>query len=212
MIPQRYPALILLQVHPERARPPNSQNLDHNLIARSSPTEHLLITQLTPQNPTTATRLQFTDNLTTRPLPTSPPPSPSWKKLAITLRTLLDKLAHHPAMAQNLHQTYMTPAADKNKVYFMWDFVGRTLVLKPPPPTSLSHIQHPCHFFPAPSSAALKPQNATFRTQGLGLGVTLTRNTRANTSTASPPPSKISRAKRRRPGRMRRVGRRWRGG
>ena len=41
---------------------------------------------------------------------------------------LLDKLAHHEAMAPNLNQTYMTPAADKNKVYFEWDFVGRTLV------------------------------------------------------------------------------------
>ena len=31
-------------------------------------------------------------------------------------------------MTPNLQQTYMTPAASKNKVYFMWDFVGRTLV------------------------------------------------------------------------------------
>lgn len=31
-------------------------------------------------------------------------------------------------MAPNLQQTYMTPAASKNKVYFMWDFVGRTFV------------------------------------------------------------------------------------
>ena len=42
--------------------------------------------------------------------------------------TLLNKLAYHPAMALNLQQTYMTPAASKNNVYLMWDFVGRTLV------------------------------------------------------------------------------------
>ncbi|KAL8705488.1 MAG: hypothetical protein Q9201_001419 [Fulgogasparrea decipioides] len=30
-------------------------------------------------------------------------------------------------MAPNLHQTYMTPAKSKNKIYFQWDFVGRTL-------------------------------------------------------------------------------------
>ncbi|KAF2097373.1 hypothetical protein NA57DRAFT_77630 [Rhizodiscina lignyota] len=29
-------------------------------------------------------------------------------------------------MAPNLQQTYMTPAYCKTKVYFMWDFVGRT--------------------------------------------------------------------------------------
>lgn len=30
-------------------------------------------------------------------------------------------------MKPNLQQTYMTPAASKIKVYFMWDFVGRTI-------------------------------------------------------------------------------------
>ena len=30
-------------------------------------------------------------------------------------------------MEPNLDQTFMTPAASKNKVYFMWDFIGRTL-------------------------------------------------------------------------------------
>lgn len=76
-------------------------------------------------DPNTATRAEFTAHLTSKPIPTSA--APAWKKLVITLRVLLDKLAAHPAMAANLQQTYMTPANSKNKVYFMWDFVGRTL-------------------------------------------------------------------------------------
>ena len=30
-----------------------------------------------------------------------------------------------------LQQTYMSPSKSKNKVYFMWDFVRRTLVWLP---------------------------------------------------------------------------------
>lgn len=78
-------------------------------------------------DPNTATREEFTTGLTSVPLP-SVTLAPEWKELVERLRTLLDKLAHHPAMAPNLQQTYMTPAASKNNVYFMWDFVGRTLV------------------------------------------------------------------------------------
>ncbi|KAK5727995.1 hypothetical protein LTR17_012302 [Elasticomyces elasticus] len=44
-----------------------------------------------------------------------------------TNKTLLRLLAFHSAMRPNLQQTYMTPANIKSKVYFMWDFVGRTL-------------------------------------------------------------------------------------
>lgn len=78
-------------------------------------------------DPNTSTREEFTAGLTSIPLPPVPL-APEWKELAEQLRTLLDKLAHHPAMAPNLQQTYMTPAASKNNVYFTWDFVGRTLV------------------------------------------------------------------------------------
>lgn len=78
-------------------------------------------------DPNTSTREEFTAGLTAIPLaPVAL--APDWKELAEQLRTLLEKLAHHPAMAPNLQQTYMTPAAGKNNVYFMWDFVGRTLV------------------------------------------------------------------------------------
>ena len=51
-----------------------------------------------------------------------------WTGYALDLVQLLQKLAFHPAMAPNLRQTYSTPATSKNKVYFMWDFVGRTMV------------------------------------------------------------------------------------
>lgn len=35
----------------------------------------------------------------------------------------------------------MTPAASKNNVYFMWDFVGRTLVSSPPASLYVSALQ-----------------------------------------------------------------------
>ena len=87
-------------------------------------------------DPHTATREQFTTGLTSMPLPRGTL-APEWKELAEQLRTLLLKLAFHPAMEPNLQQTYMTPAASKNNVYFMWDFVGRTLVSSP---AQLPHI------------------------------------------------------------------------
>ncbi|MCJ1376476.1 hypothetical protein MMC20_007719 [Loxospora ochrophaea] len=78
-------------------------------------------------NPYTATREQFTRQLTDAPLPDHDTVSPEWTRLATSLRNCLKKLAYHPAMEPNLQQTYMTPANSKNSVYFMWDFVGRTL-------------------------------------------------------------------------------------
>ncbi|KAL8822981.1 MAG: hypothetical protein Q9191_006297 [Dirinaria sp. TL-2023a] len=75
-------------------------------------------------NPNTATREEFTTNLVSPGLPSG---DEEWTTLAQNLRKLLQKLAYHPAMAPNLHQSYMTPAASKNKVYFIWDFIGRTL-------------------------------------------------------------------------------------
>lgn len=77
-------------------------------------------------DPYTSTREQFTAHLVNKPVPDNA--SPEWKKYVERSKVLLDKLVHHPAMAPNLHQTYMTPAKSKNKIYFEWDFVGRTLV------------------------------------------------------------------------------------
>ena len=68
-------------------------------------------------DPNNATREQFTQNIISHPLPESA--SPDWKAMAIKHRTLVDKLAHHPAMAPNLDQPYMAPASSKNRVYFM---------------------------------------------------------------------------------------------
>ncbi|KAL9609775.1 MAG: hypothetical protein Q9167_005487 [Letrouitia subvulpina] len=50
-----------------------------------------------------------------------------WADEVTKTKSLLEKLTFHEAMQPNLQQTYMTPAASKNRVYFMWDFVGRTL-------------------------------------------------------------------------------------
>jgi len=80
-------------------------------------------------DPNTCTREDFTKALTSPELPSDA--AEKWTELAEKLRGLLNKLAYHPAMAPNLQQTYMTPAASKNKIYFTWDFVGRTLVSRP---------------------------------------------------------------------------------
>ena len=42
-----------------------------------------------------------------------------------------------------IDQTYSTPAASKNKVYFMWDFVGRTLAMLYGLPPSLPGMPAP---------------------------------------------------------------------
>lgn len=75
---------------------------------------------------TTATREQFTQNIIAQPDNPRGPNTTKWSAYRTHLNNLLDLLAHHDAMAPNLRQPYMTPANSKNKVYFMWDFVGRT--------------------------------------------------------------------------------------
>lgn len=77
-------------------------------------------------DPNKSTREEFTNAMVVMPVPEFA--SPEWKKYVHASQVLLDKLAHHSAMASNMQQTYMTPANSKNKVYFEWDFVGRTLV------------------------------------------------------------------------------------
>lgn len=77
-------------------------------------------------DPYTNTREQFTNGLISNPVPENA--ALEWKKYVERHKVLLEKLAHHPAMAPNVQQTFMTPANSKNKVYFQWDFVGRTLV------------------------------------------------------------------------------------
>ncbi|GIZ49077.1 hypothetical protein CKM354_001211700 [Cercospora kikuchii] len=76
-------------------------------------------------DPSNATRKDGTDSLVSQPLPDDA--NAEWKRFADAHRDLLGKLAYHDAMSENLQDTYMTPARSKNRVYFMWDFVGRTL-------------------------------------------------------------------------------------
>lgn len=76
-------------------------------------------------NPSACKRRDYTRGLAEAALPSKM--SPDWEKLAMLLRDLYSKLGNHPAMTRNLDQTFSTPANSKNSVYFMWDFVGRTL-------------------------------------------------------------------------------------
>ena len=77
-------------------------------------------------DPQRNTREDFTSQLLAPPLRDFA--KPKWKDLASKLRNLLQKIAYHDAMKPNLQQTYMTPAASKNSIYFMSDYVGRTIV------------------------------------------------------------------------------------
>lgn len=69
-------------------------------------------------NPHSATREQFTVHLTSLPCPEDA--HKDYKHLFVSLQKLLDLLAHHEAMRPNLQQTFMTSAASKNKIYFMY--------------------------------------------------------------------------------------------
>lgn len=76
-------------------------------------------------NPSGCKRRDYTRGLAEASLPEKM--SSNWQELATLLRDLYSKLGAHPARAPNLDQTFSTPANSKNSVYFMWDFVGRTL-------------------------------------------------------------------------------------
>ncbi|KAK3062409.1 hypothetical protein LTS18_004111 [Coniosporium uncinatum] len=76
-------------------------------------------------DPSQSTRAEYTSRMTSIPIPDFA--HKDWKNLVSKHQSLLRMLADHPAMAPNLQQTYSTPANNKNNVYFMWDFVGRTL-------------------------------------------------------------------------------------
>ncbi|KAJ4355448.1 uncharacterized protein N0V89_003464 [Didymosphaeria variabile] len=93
----------------------------------NDPEEYMMaLKKVVYEDPSTTTRELFTKHLTDVPMPGSFVHD-DWLKHATAHQVLLEKLAYHPAMAPNLQQTYSTPANDKNNVYFMWDFVGRTL-------------------------------------------------------------------------------------
>jgi hypothetical protein len=79
----------------------------------------------TQLDPNTTTREAFTLAFLQNPIPSDA--DAQWASLNQTLKDLLEKLLYHPAMEENRQQAFMTPAASKNRVYFLWDFVGRTL-------------------------------------------------------------------------------------
>lgn len=77
-------------------------------------------------NSNTTTRRVWTDTITSTTAPANA--APEWKSYHAKLQTLLKALFNHPAMEANRQQTFSTPAKAKNGVYFMWDFVQRTMV------------------------------------------------------------------------------------
>lgn len=68
-------------------------------------------------DPHTTSRKDFSNFLLNQPLASNA--APKYAKLHTDLRKLFELLAYDPAMEQNFEQTYMTPAASKNKVYHM---------------------------------------------------------------------------------------------
>ena len=70
-----------------------------------------------PLDPHRNTRKEFIDQMQSAPLPQDA--DPEWLGLATKLQKLAGLLGYHEAMQPNINQTYMTPAASKNRVYFM---------------------------------------------------------------------------------------------
>jgi hypothetical protein len=84
-------------------------------------------------DPYRSTREEFTYGLIQNPVPEDA--HPEWKALNKALKDLLHALVYHESMAENRQQPFMTPAASKNRIYFLWDFAGKTLVRTTTVPT-----------------------------------------------------------------------------
>lgn len=69
-------------------------------------------------DPHTSTREQTTQFTLSIPCPADA--NPKFREVWEQYDKLLRLLAYHPAMSENLQQTFMTPAKSKNKVYFMY--------------------------------------------------------------------------------------------
>ncbi|KAI7157530.1 hypothetical protein KC349_g5552 [Hortaea werneckii] len=78
-------------------------------------------------DPNTSTRAVFTGVLINNPIPDHA--CEDWKNQVKTLKELYQLLANHPGMSRNNEQLFAQPAHEKNTVYFMWDFVGRTITM-----------------------------------------------------------------------------------
>ncbi|KAK6543381.1 hypothetical protein TWF694_000129 [Orbilia ellipsospora] len=78
-------------------------------------------------NPNQATRRQFSESMLA-----ANPDSHATEQYTTLFRAtqhLLSLLANHPGMVEtgNASQPFMQPANSKNRIYAMWDFVGRTM-------------------------------------------------------------------------------------
>jgi hypothetical protein len=98
-------------------------------------------------DPATTTRQAWTDNLINVTVPANA--KPAFRKLALGLQEVMRLMIQHEAMSANKSQTFSTPAASKNEIYFMWDFVQRTLAtllqLNPSLPRSQKETWEDCH-------------------------------------------------------------------
>ncbi|EGX51802.1 hypothetical protein AOL_s00043g821 [Orbilia oligospora ATCC 24927] len=78
-------------------------------------------------NPNSATRREFSEHF----IAARPPSGADAEYIAVFQATqhLLSLLINHAGMVEteNAQQPFMEPAKSKNRVYAMWDFVGRTM-------------------------------------------------------------------------------------
>jgi hypothetical protein len=75
----------------------------------------------------TTTRKDYTRVITEREVPGNA--ATEYKTEVQQQRELVKLLYDDPAMEPNRDQTFMTPANSKNRVYFLWDFCQRNLII-----------------------------------------------------------------------------------
>lgn len=98
-------------------------------------------------DPQTTKRTDYTARIVDWEIPANA--NPEYRSTIKQQQELLQLLHDDPAMEPNRQQTFMTPANSKNKVYFMWDFVQRNLLLlyqlkssQPPAEELLDRVTH----------------------------------------------------------------------
>jgi len=76
-------------------------------------------------NPNTTNRRDYTAAICSLAIPADA--NGEWASILRQARILVQALLTHPSMEPNLAQTFMTPANNKTRIYFLWDFVQRTI-------------------------------------------------------------------------------------
>lgn len=76
-------------------------------------------------DPHKTTRRDYTAAICSMPIP--PNANADWKQDMELHRRLVNALLNHEAMAPNRDQIFMIPSNKKSRVYFLWDFVQRTI-------------------------------------------------------------------------------------